>query len=225
MLFDHDARQRLDVEFVSADVVSIGDGEFGLDVVFEVEAADWDAVQERFDSAGVAGGFSFTATVPQAPPKSGQPPRAVIAADAAAWTDEDRVAAQALLDQVVPTQADQLFQYSAAVDVASVFLVLAQGVGLGVLGNAAYDAIKGLVGKAKAATTRVEIHRTAPDGSELKAIVTTSDPELARLAIQTLPETQASPTLDYMVVERRWVEAGPTAPSDADAQDSEAPGH
>jgi hypothetical protein len=139
MLFDHDARNPIEARCLDTKVVSLEGGNAALETTFEIEADAWAQIQQRFADAGVPGGFSFTATAPQAAPASGRDAIVTLAADAAAWTDEDRVEAGELLDAVIPTQTDRLFQYS-AVDLATIYLIL-RDVGLGVLGNAVYDAL------------------------------------------------------------------------------------
>jgi hypothetical protein len=203
MLFDHDARERIEARVLDAQVVPPDQGHSALDVVFEVDAEAWEGIQDRFADAGAPGGFSFSATVPQVAPKSGDEALVILAADAAAWTDRDRAEAGALLDAVVPTQTDRLFQYS-GLELATIFLVLAEGVGLGVLGNVVYDALRRLLSRRKS-ETRIEIHRRSPDGRSLKAIVTTSDPEIAREALETLSENQEAPTAHFDTDTRRWL--------------------
>lgn len=203
MLFDHDAHQRIEARCIDANVVPLEDGRFVLEATFEVDADAWKGVQSTFDEAGVAGGFSFSATVDQTPPRSGEEAAVTIAADAAAWTDADRDEARALLDAVVPTRSARLFQYS-VIELATVYLVLGP-VAFGVLGNAAYDAIKHLVGR-RTGKTRVEIHRQESDGTVTKAIVTTGDPDVAHAALESLPRKQAQPVVSFDTTKRLWLD-------------------
>jgi hypothetical protein len=204
MLFDHDARQTIVADWTDAEVVPLDDGESALEVTFEIDAEVWAQVQDKFDDVGVVGGFSFTSTVSQVAPRSGRPAAVVLAADAAAWSDHDRAEAGALLDVVIPTQTDRLFQYS-GVELATIFLVLAQEVSLGVLGNAAYDALRHLIGR-RTEQTRIEIHRRDASGDVLKAVITTSDPDVAREALDTLRPAQPAPTLHFDSTTRRWLD-------------------
>jgi hypothetical protein len=203
MLFNHDATRPLDVKILDAKVVALEDGEFALDATLEAEADAWATVQAEWARAGVRGGMSFTATSPQAGPQSGGTAQIVLAADAAAWSDEDRAAAAALLDAVVPTQVDRLFQFS-AVELATVYLVLGN-VALGVLGNAAYDAIRRLF-RGRTASTRLEIQRTDRNGATVKAIVETDDAEVAVAAIEQLAPTQRAAVIRYEVPKRLWLD-------------------
>lgn len=111
-----------------------------------------------------------------------------LAIDAQAWSDHDhdRAAAGALLDAVIPIQTEPLFEFSAE-DTATVVVALAEGVALGVLGNAVYDATALLVGRRRP-RTRIEIHREMPDGSTRKATVTTDNAEVAEAALRALEE-------------------------------------
>jgi hypothetical protein len=203
MLFDHDAHQPIAARYIDANVVPLEDGNFALEADFEVDADAWQAVQSTFDEAGVAGGFSFTATADQSPSQWGEEAAITIAADASAWTDAERDEARALLDAVVPTRSARLFQYS-GIELATVFLVLGP-VALGVLGNAAYDAIKYLVGR-RSSQTRVEIHRQGSDGTVTKAIVTTSDPDVAQAALESLPRDQSPPVVSFDTKKRLWLD-------------------
>jgi hypothetical protein len=202
MLFEHDAAHPIAAVWVSSEVVALDNGEYALDATFEVVESDWEVVQAKWAEHGVPGGFSFTATTEQAPPASGEAPVVVLAADAAAWSDADRAEAAALLDEVVPTATARLFQYSAAVEAATVFII--SGVGIGVLGNATYDALKRLILRREGASTRIEFHRRESDGSTVKAIVTTSDPEVAKAALETLPSPQPSPLVIYDRERELW---------------------
>lgn len=201
VLFDHEVGDPIPVSNVDAAVVKTDDGEFAVEASFDVDSEIWASVQSRFKAAGVRGGFSFSATVPQRASSSGLAERAVIAADAAAWSDAERDEAQRILDEVVPTASARLFQYS-AVEIATVILHLSESVGLGVLGSAAYDALKALV-RTRKAPTRIEIRRDAPDGSSVTAVITTDDPSVVDTALESLPEVQTSP-IHYKPPERLW---------------------
>jgi hypothetical protein len=178
MRFDHLVQRPIEYANANAQVVQIDGGHYALDVEFEVPTDRWSEIQSAFDAAGVTGGFSFTATVPDRQPTSGDTPVAVIAMDAAAWSEEDRERVRATLEREVPAGSALLFQYSAAIEIATVLLSLSTNVGLAILGNAAYDAIKTLVsGRAK--PTRIEIHRTSAGGESLAAVVETADADVA----------------------------------------------
>lgn len=189
MLFDHDPRQPVVATILDANVVALDSTDWALKAEFEVEADAWQPIQDRFDAEGVPGGFSFSATVPQATPPSGQTPLVVLAADAAAWTDLDREKAGAILNEVAPTSVARLFQYS-GVELATIYFILGN-VGLSVLGSAAYDAIKYLIAK-RDGSTRIEIHRQDPDGTTAKAIVITDNPDIAQEALETLKDNGPS---------------------------------
>jgi hypothetical protein len=207
MMFEHDVTQPIEAKVVDAKVVPVEDRHFAVEATFEVDREAWTSLQSRFHAAGVPGGWSFTAGALQTRPSSGQQPVVTISADAAAWTDRDRDEARELFDAVVPTQSARLFQYSALAELATMILQVAPGFGLGVLGNATWDAIKLMLTRRRGkGETRIEIHRTAPDGTKTTAVITTNDPEIARTAVEALPEPQTSPTLRYDVPERLWLD-------------------
>jgi hypothetical protein len=197
MTFDHDPSHPVRGRVLDAEVVPLGDGNVAVEVTYEVEESDWTAVQRAFAEAGVPGGFSYTFSSPDV---MSQPDRAgdvVLAVDAAGWTDRQREEARALIDARAPTDSELLFQFSAIVDIAAVFVILSE-VGIGVLGNAVYDALKGLVrARAPEGHTRVEIHRSAPDGGTWKATVVTNDPEVVQRALEQLPEAQPQPVIVF----------------------------
>jgi len=202
MLFDHDARHTIATQCLEAQVIPLDDGHWALEATFDVDANAWSKVEAKLTDAGVPGGFSFSATAPQVKPTSGNKALVTLAADAAAWTDRDRAEAGALLDAVVPTRTDRLFQYS-GVELATIFLILHE-VGLGVLGNAVYDALKHLLLRRRA-DSRIELHRSTPDGAVVKAIVTTNDPEIARAALETLETDQRTPVAHFDAQKRLWL--------------------
>lgn len=204
MLFDHDVREPISADFLDAQVVPLGDGNSVLEATFEIDADAWEKIEDGFAQAGVPGGFSFTATVPQTAPGSGEAPMVTLAADAAAWTDQDRAEAGALLDAVAPTRTDRLFQYS-GIELATILIVLAEGVGVGVLGNAAYDALKRLLNR-RTGETRIEVHRHSADGTSQKAIITTEDPAIAREALESLESEQSGRTVTFDTQKRLWLD-------------------
>jgi hypothetical protein len=207
MVFDHDVTQPIEATVLDAVVIPIEDRHFAVEATFEIEEGAWASVQARFDDAGVPGGWSFTVTSPQTKPSSGVRAVVTISADAAAWTDRDRDDAREILDAVAPAESAYLFQYSAAAELATMFLEVAPQIGLGVLGNATWDAIKLLLHRRRGqGETRIAIHRTAPDGSKTTAVITTSDPEIARAALDALPEPQPSPTIRYETTQRLWLD-------------------
>jgi hypothetical protein len=206
LLFDHDLTQRLDGRVVEAQVVDTDDGHRAVEVELDVDAETWESVDARFKEAGVLGGFSYRATAIQEPSPSRLPASVVIAADAAAWSDDDRKEAASLIEAAAPTDAAYLFEFS-AIEIATILLVL-EGIGIGVLGNGAYDAIKKLVSKRQqVAPTRIEVHERRADGSEQKAVLITSDPELAAEALKQLAEIRRpAKVLTFDQNERLWLD-------------------
>ena len=204
MVFEHDVTDRLNADIVAAEVVDIGDDEAALEAEFEIDADAWQRLQDRFQAAGVRGGFSFSAASTQAVPADGLAPAVTIAADAAAWSDAERLEAARSLAAVAPTQIDRLFQYS-AIELAAVFLIL-KDVGLGVLGNAAFEALKSLMSRRPEVVTRIEIHRPRADGTVAKAVVVTSDPEVVRVAIEALAPAPLGDIAWYDTEKRLWLD-------------------
>src|SRR4051812_3192016 len=61
MNFGHSPFEPIEATNVHAVVVGTDNGQHALDATFDVDADAWARVQERFDEAGVRGGFSFSA--------------------------------------------------------------------------------------------------------------------------------------------------------------------
>jgi hypothetical protein len=139
-------------------------------------------------TTGAPGGFSFTATSPLVKSDRG-PAQITIAADAGAWSDAQREHARRVLDAVAPTDSSLLLQFSAASDIAAVFVALAPGVAVTLLSDALVEAVKHLVRIRSPSMTRIEVHRVQGD-EETTAIVTTSDPKVVAEAIRRLPVHQ-----------------------------------
>jgi len=91
MNFDHSSLAPLQVQNLVAEVVDLDDGELALDATFEIEEDAWSSVESEFVKAGVPGGWSFTAGEPQIRPPRGRKPLVVLSADAAVFSDSDRM--------------------------------------------------------------------------------------------------------------------------------------
>ncbi|WP_445149801.1 hypothetical protein [Baekduia sp. Peel2402] len=193
--FNHDPTHRLDGRVIDAEVVSLPNGETAIDVTVEIELGDWQEVQDAVAAEGGPGGFSFSMSSSLVRSDPAREASVTLAADPAAWTQDQLEDARVLLDAVVPTDSALLFQFSAAVEIATIALVLTD-IATGVLGNAAYDAIKLLVrARAPKGMTRVEIRRPMADGTEVIAVVVTDDPDIAQQALTLLPEMQTQPVI------------------------------
>jgi hypothetical protein len=194
MNFGHSPLEPIEVKNVQAAVVETEDGQQALDATFDVDADAWARVQERFDEAGVRGGFSFSAGEKQLGAASGEKPIVSLAADAAAFTDEDRAAAWRFLEQSGPAEVSRLYQFDAQeilrviVDVwaiAGPFIVNVASSGI-------YDALKLLVQRHRDPTV-IELREHRSDGGYSTAVIRTDDPEMLRTALDSL---SGSPTGD-----------------------------
>lgn len=204
LLFGHDVTQPLDGRVTDARVIETEDGHQAVQVDLDVDAAEWRTVEDRFSDAGVPGGMSFRATAIETPPSSGERAVVTIAMDAGAWSDADRASAVATLDAVAPTEGAALFEFS-VVEVVAILFVL-QNVAMSVLGNATYDAIRGLFGTQKRGTsTRVEIKTTNARGDVSTAVVETDDAEVAIAALKQLEAAEPAPLVVYDQESERWV--------------------
>jgi len=207
MTFDHSSLDLLPARNLVAEVVDLDDGEQALDATFEIEEEAWGSVEDEFDRAGVLGGWSYTAGEPQIRPSQNERPIVVISADAAAFTDADRVAAWEAISESVPAQVNRLFQFSAAAEVARVIVQIwpevAAALGLNLSSSVIYDGLKRLFSKDRRQTT-IEIRRNYADGTQTNAIVTTDDLELIRLALERLDHRQQTTTIVFDLVEQTW---------------------
>lgn len=208
MNFDHSVLEPIEVRNVRAAVVELGDGQHAVDATFDVDGAAWEPVQDRFDAAGVPGGFSFSAGETQLAPSGGRDPQISLSADAAEFTDDDRAEAWRLLEVTGPANVTRLYQFSAhefirvIVDVwaiAGPFVVNLASSGM-------YDALKFLVGRHQEPTT-VEIHEHRPDGSRSTALIRTNDPTMLRAALEALPDA-TEPVQEFDAATGRWLPPG-----------------
>jgi len=207
MVFDHSALDTLSVRNLRAEVVRLEDGEHAVEATFDVDETAWRRVQDRFAEAGVPGGFSYAAGELQLGTSDGRPPAIAISADAAAFSDGDRAGVWALWSGVAPTQASRLYEFSAA-DAARVIIemwpAVALGLGVNLTSSVVYDGLKRLVAKRRELTV-VEVHRYGPDGTRTKAVVTTNDTEVVRVALEALGDDQSDPVLVFDARRRLWL--------------------
>lgn len=207
MNFDHSSLAPLQTQNLVAKIVELDDGEQALDATFEIEEEAWRTVEGEFDRAGVPGGWSFTAAEPQIRPSEDQKPLVVISADAAAFTDADRTVVWEAISETVPVQVNRLFQFSAVTEVVRVIVEIwpevAVALGVNLSSSVIYDGLKRLFSKGRKQTT-IEIRRNYADGTETNAIVTTDDPEVARLALERLEDEQEAITLVFDLDDQSW---------------------
>lgn len=205
MNFGHSPLEPIDVKNVHAEVVETEHGQHALDATFDVDADAWARVQERFVEADVRGGFSFSAGEKQLGTSSGERPMVSLAADAAAFTDEDRAAAWNLLEQSGPAEVSRLYQFDAQeilrviVDVWAItgpFIVNIASSGI-------YDALKLLVRRHRDPTV-IEIREHRPDGGYSTAVIRTDDPEMLRTALGTLSGTPTGDLKRFNEAAGRW---------------------
>lgn len=152
----------------------------------------------EFTEAGGPGGLSFSASVPQQSlTKDGNGGAGALpiafAADMAAWSDDDRLAAGEKLRKIGSVEVGRLIELSAA-DVAKVIVELPVEIWdellLGAAGNYLYDAVKALVAKRRTRSV-VEIRRGVGD-DQVIARLETDDPALAERALKNLGQSVPS---------------------------------
>jgi hypothetical protein len=192
MTFDHSALEPIAVTDVRAQVVELDDGEHAVDATFDVDEDAWKVVQARFDEVGVPGGFSFSAGEMQLAPSQGRVPMVSLAADAAAFSDEDRAEAWHLLEATGPAAVSRLYQFSAP-ELLRIILdvwVIAGPFVVNIASSGIYDALKSLITR-RSEPSVVEIREHRADGSYSTAVITTADPEVLRMALETLSTAPA----------------------------------
>jgi hypothetical protein len=206
-VFDHSPLEAFEVRNVEAHIVRLDDGEHVLEATFDVDEAVWRSVEDRFATANVPGGFSFTAGEVQEATARGEVPVVALSLDAGAFSDTDRVEAWKALSRSMPTQVSRLYQFSAP-DVARIIIeiwpAVALGVGINLASAVLYDALKGLI-RRRGAPTVIEFRRHRADGTVTNAIVATEDPEVVRVALETLDEQQDDPILQFDAERGLWL--------------------
>jgi hypothetical protein len=204
MTFDHSALHPISVSNVQAQVVELEGDEYAVDATFDVDEDDWRVVQQRFDKAGVRGGFSFTGGEKQLEP-SRRPALVSLAADAAAFSDEERAEAWQLLEATGPAEVSRLYQFSAPELLRVVLDVwaIAGPFVVNIASSGIYDALKSLITRHRAPTV-VEIREHRPDGSYSTAVITTSDPTVLRMALETLSAAPAQDVKRFDPESSQW---------------------
>jgi hypothetical protein len=220
MAFDHDVTRPLRGVVLEPRIEADGD-HYRLVGELEIEQDDWDYMQARFAQAGVGGGFSFSATEQQAhldgPPDM---PPLMLSADAAAYSDEQRLRAGAMLARVAPVEVNRLYQFN--VDAATIMLAIVVPMLVNLSTSFMYDALKDalleLLGgrekrddeRAPLASSRVQLELEHEDGRKQYALIESDDPELVRAAIDSLGRVIASADdqLRFDAADRLWLPPG-----------------
>src|SRR4051812_36268713 len=188
MVMNHDSLQGVKASNVEAHIVEL-DQEDALVIEFDVPADRWDEIQSVWAQAGAPGGFSYTTTATQEIFGEG-PPLIVIAADADAFTDEERSAAGKAAASLGPVEVQYIFEFAAELEAARIILEIASQFCVGIAGSLAATTIKDAVDKlfgGNKRQSRVDIRVFNEDGTiKAAGVVHTDDPDVVGRAIEGL---------------------------------------
>jgi hypothetical protein len=218
MAFDHDVTLPMRGRVLEPRIQAVGEYH-QLVGELEFEEEDWDYMQARFAEAGVGGGISFTAGEFQAhlDGPSDVPPL-LLAADAAAYSDEQRLRAGEMLTRVAPVEVNRLYQFN--IDVATIMLVivvpmlvnLSTSFMFEVFKDALLELLKGRAEDegARLSRSRIQLELEHEDGRKQHALIETDDPEVVRAAIDSLSRVVDTPAdrLRFDPVHRLWLPPG-----------------
>lgn len=204
MHLNHRANGSLDSTILDVRIEQISDTDHALVIDFDANRDAWEAVEDEWNAAGAPGGFSAAITQLQEKLAGPQVPPAVLASDAAAYTDEERTEAARLISQPAAVEVRRLFQFS-DLEFAKIALEFTREVGAGLL----VGAVCYLVGR-RDGDSHVEIRRTEANGTTTTAVLDTSDPEIVRAALESLDSLDVSPQviLIYNGATGVWEEEG-----------------
>lgn len=206
MQFNHDPLRPLPADLVRAVVRELADGESVLEVTFRIEERLWGSVEEEFAQEGAPGGFSFAAGSPQLDAIAGAEPELAVAMDAAGFSDAERAAVHSQLSAQTASSVSRLLQFGARDELVRIIVEhreIAEGVGLNLAASALWDALKLMLGGVRRAETSIEWHDRAPDGTDRKAVIRSSDPSVIEAALKKLDEPRGSLTV-YEPDTRAW---------------------
>jgi hypothetical protein len=231
MNFGHSSLDPVTVRNVSATVLELDD-EHALDATFDVDAREWEQIEQRFAAAGVPGGFSFSAGEIQIPASRGQRPEVGLAADAAAFTDEERAEAWRRLEGTGSAQVSRLYQFDSS-EIIRVIIDIWAITGpfvVNIASSGIYDALRYLVGRHQGLTV-VEILDHRADGGTSTSVIRTNDPEMLRIALETMAAAGDGSAAERLTrhygAEHGWVElpkskrdGPPNEPGPAETQEA-----
>jgi hypothetical protein len=197
----HDAFRPWEAEIGRVWIEEGSDGEHAVMAEFTVEKDLYDEMAEEFERKGGPGGFSFSASTPQATLTAAEgAPSTVpvhLSADFAAWEDVDRLEAGRILRNAASVEVSQFFELSAAEDVARVIIEIPGEIWdellLGVGANFLTEALKFLVRKRRTKSV-IEIRDDRAESRKV-ARIETDDQEIVEDAIASLGGAAPAETL------------------------------
>lgn len=114
-----------------------------------------------------------------------------LSADAAPWSDKDRLVAAEILRELAKVELGRLIELSAATEIAKTLLEIPREIWdevlIGAAGTAVYEALRHPVAKRRAPTV-IEIRDDRPKPTRIAARVQTDDPAALDSAVKQLPE-------------------------------------
>lgn len=204
MIFEHDPQRPLGATVIDAGLRQTPDGFKEVWARFRVDADLWDEHQRQLAAMGVPGGFSFSASTPLTilpGPRSELPIE--LAADAHHWSDEELLAAAGELEGVATVKVARRYAFSLYPD-AVVVVQIAVDLGLGVIANALYDALKQFLRPRKRTIFEFRLDRS-PASTSVTARVETDDADVLKDAINALTEiANASGVAFWNVEDGEW---------------------
>jgi hypothetical protein len=186
----HDSRRPLRVENVEASIEQRLDGEYALRIEFDADEERWAEYEAERDAQGGPGGLSFTLTGTfENLPGTGEPTSvsALVAADAAHFSDEEIRAAAEALTNAGPVKACRLYQFAIApTALALIQFFVQEGAQIppGVFSAWLYDALRRLRPGGGTPAVDLQLIEDGTGRRVLGQIPAQTDPEVAKRAIE-----------------------------------------
>jgi hypothetical protein len=211
MLGNHDERLRLKPRLLDVDVRRTRSGALGVWVEFEIDEEAWKAAEEAM---GGVRGFSISVIEAYMETQGGaSKPVLELASDAGHWDDYLRDEVAAALTPHFNVKSSRLYQFDLVppakvlIDFGVPLLQLIQSVGINVFSSALWDGLKLFFAARPSAMTTIVFSAPRSDG-QVHFYLNTPDPEVAKQALDKLPEIANSPAsvLHYDEEQERWDE-------------------
>jgi hypothetical protein len=209
MPVNHDERVRLKPRVLNVDVRNTDSGSLGVWIEFEIDEETWRA-------AGDLRALSIsTIETYKGAPGDPSKPLIQVASDAAHWDDDLRDEVAVALSPHFNVNSGRLYQFNLEppakiiVEFGVPLLQLIQSVGINVFSSALWDGLK-LFWPAGQSKRTFLVFSTPGSGGRTRLFVSTPDREVAKHAVDKLPEiaNSSGSAFHYDEQQDRWEEEG-----------------